>query len=192
MSSQYQCKYCGATTLTSHGLHLHIMQTKRCRTRMEAETESSESANDCPVAATANDLSEDSDILMNEIDNNSPLDPNPVNDFLMDENNPPPGPNPINETEVVEDEEEYRWIETYPEPAGNTHGQDLSKFESLRKVQISEGSAPWFPFESEDEWELGRWLMTSGISQKKINSFLKLHKVSTSTHHFKELITYLS
>ncbi|KAF8799293.1 hypothetical protein BYT27DRAFT_7040688, partial [Phlegmacium glaucopus] len=36
---------------------------------------------------------------------------------------------------------------------------------------------PWAPFESEDEWELARWLMTSGVSQTKIDSFLKLNKI---------------
>ena len=185
-------------TLTSQGLHLHIMQTKRCHTRMEAESESSES--DPPIAISENDLTDD--FLMDDNNDHSQLDANPINDFLMqvdNNDNLQLEPNPIKEGEAaptedevrVEDEDEYRWIENYPEPVGNTHGQDLSKFESLRKEQMDEGLAPWFPFESEDEWELARWLMTSGISQKKIDSFLKLHKVSTSPH-LKQLTTYIS
>jgi hypothetical protein len=139
---------------------------------MEAESESSES--DHPIAATENNLIDN--FLMDIDDDNSQLDPIKEQEVAR---SPSPPLLQVTIEDKVEDEEEYRWIENYPEPAGNTHGQDLSKFESLRKEQISEGSAPWFPFESEDEWELGRWLMTSGISQKKIDSFLKLHKVST-------------
>jgi hypothetical protein len=178
---------------------------------MEAESESSESESDHPKAAIEEDLI--NDYLMDDNDDDPQLDPNPINeraDYLMDDTGNGDfsqlDPNPINEREVapspptsptrvtiedVVEDEGYRWIETYPEPAGSTHGQNLSKFESLRNEQITEGSAPWHPFESEEEWELGRWLMTSGISQKKIDSFLKLHKVSTSPH-LKQFITYMS
>jgi hypothetical protein len=165
---------------------------------MEAESDSSES--DHPIASTKNKVTED--ILMDIDEDNSQL-------MDMDEDYPLLDPNPINEREVkpnlprlesirpvtieeeVEDDEEYRWIENYPEPAATTHGQDSSKFESLRKDQIAEGSAPWYPFESEEEWELGRWLMTSGISHKQIDSFLKLHKVGTSPQ-FKQSLTRMS
>jgi hypothetical protein len=165
---------------------------------MEAESESSES--DHATAATEDNLADDFE--MHDIDDNSHFptaatENNLADDFEMDDNshldpNPRVTPEPSPPTQPdngqltiedeVSDEEEYRWIENYPKAAGSTHGQDLSKFESLKKEQTNEGSAPWFPFESEDEWELGRWLMTSGISQKKIDSFLKLHKVRTSPH----------
>ncbi|KAJ7689553.1 hypothetical protein B0H17DRAFT_872490, partial [Mycena rosella] len=53
-------------------------------------------------------------------------------------------------------------------------------FETLREQQRDAGRAPWYPFESEDQWELARWLMTSGLSQKKTDSYLKLKTVRTS------------
>ncbi|KAF8804398.1 hypothetical protein BYT27DRAFT_7036892, partial [Phlegmacium glaucopus] len=31
------------------------------------------------------------------------------------------------------------------------------------------------------EWELARWLMTSGVSHKKIDEFLKLNKIKDGT-----------
>ncbi|KAJ3926270.1 MAG: hypothetical protein NXY57DRAFT_1051450 [Lentinula lateritia] len=43
-------------------------------------------------------------------------------------------------------------------------------------MQKAEGMEPWEPFASEDEWELARWLMESGASQGKIDSFLRLNK----------------
>jgi hypothetical protein len=52
-----------------------------------------------------------------------------------------------------------------------------TNFEEHFKHQIKAGDAPWMPFESENEWELARWLMTSGVSQKQIDEFLKLNKV---------------
>ncbi|KAF9064664.1 hypothetical protein BDP27DRAFT_1230135, partial [Rhodocollybia butyracea] len=44
-------------------------------------------------------------------------------------------------------------------------------------AQKVEGLEPWFPFQSEDEWELAPWLMESGASQGKIDWFLKLNKI---------------
>jgi len=60
--------------------------------------------------------------------------------------------------EDVEDEDDItevsRFIEDFPRPVGLPHS--------------------WAPFETEDKWELGRWLMTSGVSLTKIDSFLFL------------------
>jgi hypothetical protein len=53
-------------------------------------------------------------------------------------------------------------------------------FENLREEQKAAGNAPWYPFESEEEWELAQWLMTSGLSQKKTDAYLKLKAVRTS------------
>lgn len=44
---------------------------------------------------------------------------------------------------------------------------------------MEDGKAPWAPFESEEEWALAKWLMTSGTSQTKIDEFLKLKTVRT-------------
>ncbi|KAJ7883702.1 hypothetical protein B0H14DRAFT_2564777 [Mycena olivaceomarginata] len=61
--------------------------------------------------------------------------------------------------EEVEDEDE-RFVEDFPDD-----------------LHAAAGNAPWYPFESEDEWELARWLMTSGLSQKKTDAYLKLNAV---------------
>ncbi|KAF8224593.1 hypothetical protein L208DRAFT_1510953, partial [Tricholoma matsutake] len=54
-----------------------------------------------------------------------------------------------------------------------------TQFKILREKQRAEGQEPWFPFPSEDEWELACWLMESAESQSKIDSFLKLKAVHT-------------
>lgn len=72
---------------------------------------------------------------------------------------------------------EDTYIEAYPRPAGTPKGRGEGTFEAHRKLQQEAGDSPWAPFESEEEWELGRWLMTSGVSQNKVNDFLKLKNV---------------
>jgi hypothetical protein len=37
----------------------------------------------------------------------------------------------------------------------------------------------WGPFRTEEEWDLARWLMTSSVSQTKLDEFLKLPVVRT-------------
>ncbi|KAJ7460517.1 hypothetical protein B0H11DRAFT_1736610, partial [Mycena galericulata] len=55
-----------------------------------------------------------------------------------------------------------------------------TQFEKLREEKTTAGRAPWEPFESEDERQLARWLVTSGTSQTKVDEFLKLKKVRTT------------
>ena len=70
-----------------------------------------------------------------------------------------------------------RWYEAFP-GAGAPKGRQVSSFEKYSKEQKDNNEPPWAPFESEDEWELAKWLMESGASQNKVDSFLKLNSVS--------------
>ena len=70
------------------------------------------------------------------------------------------------------------WIEDYPKLCGVRRGRGVSTFEKIQNKQIESNEAPWAPFESEEEWGLAHWLMTSGMSQKCINAMLKLKIVS--------------
>ncbi|KAF8054072.1 hypothetical protein FPV67DRAFT_1442201, partial [Lyophyllum atratum] len=70
-----------------------------------------------------------------------------------------------------------RWVEDYPGSAGATYGHCENTFSTYRQKQETRGHAPWYPFESQKEWEVAEWLMTSGVSQRKIDSFLKLKSI---------------
>ena len=59
-------------------------------------------------------------------------------------------------------------------------GEVKTQFKILREKQAAEGWEPWFPFPSKDKWELAHWLMESGASHSKIDSFLKLKAVCVS------------
>jgi hypothetical protein len=101
-----------------------------------------------------------------------------------------PGKGPKKVTvEEIEDEEapgrtkySKRWWQSFPGPAGVTKPgeREETAFESVRADKMASGEAPWEPFESEEDWQLARWLIMSGVSQAEINSFLKMAKVSTS------------
>jgi hypothetical protein len=122
-------------------------------------------------------------------------DPDEDNYFAVDPPRPDletPTNNPINTpagasnsrkrpaatVEEVEDED-ARYYQSFPEDrcAGAIFEKCQTHFQKMREEQEKQGRAPWEPFESEDEWELARWLMTSGLSQKKTDEYLKLKKV---------------
>ncbi|EJF60224.1 hypothetical protein DICSQDRAFT_63569 [Dichomitus squalens LYAD-421 SS1] len=66
------------------------------------------------------------------------------------------------------------WVEDYPGPAGTPLGGAKTLFEEYRDVHKEAGKGRWAPFESEEEWELAQWLLTSGLSQQAIDKYLKL------------------
>jgi hypothetical protein len=186
MDTTHKCEYCSARLATAQGLHSHLVQSKRCRARHEASTIDSDSHH----SDSNSQLDTPFDFLPSDYDADYQpdveLDP-PVGNPVSLEEEPE---EPIRESrratvEDVEDEdditEDSRFIEDFPRPAGLPHPVDKtrsSNFERHLDEQKRAGDAPWAPFETEDEWELARWLMTSGMSQTKMDSFLKLNKVS--------------
>ena len=136
---------------------------------------------DPEVGAPAMDVDE----VQIDIDGGSDFDPPRPSAELEPPRGTTPNPNLPErrhrgvEMEEVEDEDDsdFRWVADYPFPAGSTKGECRTTFEKQRDQQKVEGSAPWAPFESQKEWELARWLMTSGVSQNKMDSFLKLESV---------------
>lgn len=198
MDTTYKCAYCPARLATAQGLHSHIVQSKRCRAtraRHEAsivDSDSDSSNSNTQLGRGMNTMQIDApfDGLPSDYDSNSPpyveLDP-PVDDPEPLEEERPTRESRRATVEDVEDEDvitkdsDSRFIEDFPRPAGLPHSADKtrsSNFERHLYEQKKAGDAPWAPFETEDEWELARWLMTSGVSQTKIDSFLKLNKVS--------------
>ena len=70
-----------------------------------------------------------------------------------------------------------RWAENFPRPAGTLKGHGLTSFQRYQNAQEANSDSPWALFKTKDDWELARWLTTSGVSQTKINEFLKLGMV---------------
>ena len=53
-----------------------------------------------------------------------------------------------------------------------------SRFKNICHRQRLAGKVLWDPFANKEEWELAQWLVESGVSQRNIDRFLKLEKVS--------------
>ncbi|KAK7438195.1 hypothetical protein VKT23_018125 [Stygiomarasmius scandens] len=92
---------------------------------------------------------------------------------------------------------DYVYPFPYPGPAGSPLSDVpvLTPFEKLRQKQCSESSEPWAPFQSEKEWELARWLMGAGVSQKKIDEFCKLkavqENIKPSYHNSRSFLQFI-
>ncbi|KAF8998093.1 hypothetical protein BDQ17DRAFT_1391771 [Cyathus striatus] len=93
---------------------------------------------------------------------------------------------PIHQKEEEEEDKNTNanqcYIEEFPPQfkAGAPKQHCTLKFQQFCDEQVEEERAPWHLFENDMEWELACWLMTSGISQKKLSDFLKLQAVSSS------------
>jgi hypothetical protein len=194
MDTTHKCAYCPVRLATAQGLHSHLAQSQRCRARHQASIVASDSDSDSQLEGNENSLptgyDSDSD-LAPYIEADPPIENlGPVEDNSEAEEPRRQSRNATVENSDKEDLDEEdvdggavdaRFIEDFPRPAGLPHSADKtrrSNFEHHLDEQKKAGDAPWAPFESEDEWELARWLITSGVSQTKMDSFLKLNKVS--------------
>ncbi|KAJ7875707.1 hypothetical protein B0H14DRAFT_3547012 [Mycena olivaceomarginata] len=184
----HTCPYCDETRRTMQGLRSHIEQSKVCRQRRyiayaaesDDDTDSSDDSNEDKNGLEESDAA-DREIIVDveepvgtvsylsddEDEPNLSADPPQSNDSPIGSPFPTVEPEPGAHTrkrqratvEEVEDEDE-RYVQDFPE-----------------HFEKAEGNAPWYPFESEEEWELARWLMTLGLSQTKTDDYLKLKVV---------------
>lgn len=192
-TATHKYAYCSARLATAQGLHSHLVQSERCRAKHGAliiDSDSDSSDLNSQLGGSVNTMQIDTPFndLPSDYDADSPpyieLDP-PVGNPVEEAPEEPIRASRRATVEDLEDEddvtEDSRFIEDFPTPAGLPHSADKtrsSNFERHLDEQKKAGDAPWAPFETEDEWELARWLMTSGVSQTKMHSFLKLNKVS--------------
>jgi len=156
----YFCEICGSGTRTKQGVSSHLAQSAACRDAFNRKYQDRQDIESTP------EFSWDPDDLASEI---------PAFDA-------PDVPAQSYRTTVEildEDPLPVCWIEDFPGPAGSILAPCTSTFHNQRERQKEAGHAPWHPFERKEEWELAKWLMTSGVSQTKMNEFLKLDVVRT-------------
>jgi len=91
----------------------------------------------------------------------------------------PADPPPLKRTCMEEEpEEECLYRQKFPQPAGTSFGRGETQFDKLRQLQHNGKTGQIGPFADVEEWELAKWLMSSGTSQTAIDEFLKLSIVS--------------
>jgi hypothetical protein len=71
--------------------------------------------------------------------------------------------------------------ERFPHPAGVSLGHGTTHFEALRQARDRDGQGVYHPFPNKDEWQLADNLMTSRLSQQKVDKLLKVPVVSSFT-----------
>ena len=178
MPSSYQCSYCPKALPTAQGLSSHLAQSQRCKERLAAfyRVDDLPKVHDEPY--NDNNIDADQEVHANLDDPNNDLELNPgvIHHPLPPVMVPNAPSDSSSEDEEVE-EVDTQYVNDFA-GAGLPHAErSQTNFDQHFEKQRKSGEAPWTPFESEDEWELARWLMSSGLSQKQINEFLTLNKV---------------
>ncbi|KIJ36119.1 hypothetical protein M422DRAFT_261445 [Sphaerobolus stellatus SS14] len=65
--------------------------------------------------------------------------------------------------------------------AGKRRGTRQTRWERMRDDRVSGHKDRWGGFEDQEQWELARWMMKSGLSQGEIDKFLKLSITQNKT-----------
>ncbi|KAH9928731.1 uncharacterized protein B0H18DRAFT_874619, partial [Fomitopsis serialis] len=80
--------------------------------------------------------------------------------------------------EDVPDEDDglpqHLWEQHFPGDVASIISQADTEFDNLLAQQKADNAVPWQPFETQEEWQLARWLLTSGLSQAAIDDYLNL------------------
>ena len=189
----FKCPFCPRRLATNQGLTLHISQTQTCRDRLNAFYDNLnaqlEQAGPSSMESDEDAQREGVDVNIDvEMGHNESSSPPDISADVPDDSAPSPSPQRGRRATVedVPDEDEALklpqdevWIDNYDEErlAGATGEPCKTSFQFHRDQQKAAGLEPWSPFETEDEWELAQWLVSAGVSQKKIDALLKLKMV---------------
>ena len=168
----YHCRYCGFKTTSSSGLSSHVSQSPVCLDKIVAANQPTSHPQKRPLSESPTPGIQARNDQPDEI---------PLYSSLLDDQ-------PPRKRAHVDDHDDSVRIkmnlafEDFDPPAGKTLQPDLvdtrSDFELLKEWQNSLGEQPWAPFSSVEDWDYARWIMESGLSQRQINSMLKLDFVS--------------
>ncbi|KAN0107496.1 hypothetical protein V8E52_010091 [Russula decolorans] len=197
-AATFTCRYCSRAFTSELGRRSHVQQNAACQqTMLEAETSSS--SKNPKHHHGEESISETEDAEMSDLqDDRSPSphhdahevpifppenlnSPIPLNASVSEvtieevEDIDAPGQS-SGEGEMSEEGVGFEFIEDYPAEAGmpGPGRRKKTPFEKLKRAQREENQEPWSPFANEEEWELARWLMTVGVSQARVDEFLKL------------------
>ncbi|KAI0071914.1 hypothetical protein K474DRAFT_1606079, partial [Panus rudis PR-1116 ss-1] len=203
INNLFRCCICKKIKPSLRGIRSHIQQTPHCRQqfqRREAQLLTARTGNSVNPSDSSNSSQDDLDI---------PLDANLITAQIYTASNSSAPDNfpdlPANDNNGVRDESEHAehvskrarveevpdeeagglpkksFIKDYPahRRAGEILGEGKTWVDDIREV--CEDGKKWGPFDDQDDWLLARWLLTSGLSQSKIDDFLKLNITRSRT-----------
>ncbi|OCH85606.1 hypothetical protein OBBRIDRAFT_739626, partial [Obba rivulosa] len=183
--AMFTCEFCHREKPTLKGLRSHISQSPPCRQAQRAKLNSAR-----PKAKDTQqheELLPEGDSLLDyepaDLDYEMPESGNAIPTGMVQESSEsdPASKRRRVQVEEVPDEQfnvggipKKPWIESFPTSAGAVQGEGSTAFEENHERQRKANEAPWAPFESLEEWELAKWLLTSGLSQRAVDDFLRL------------------
>lgn len=177
MAPVFVCFNCSASKPTLQGLRSHISQRQACREAFAARFQLQATTPASPSSAPIDLAAEHQNLPDNSYD--TPL----VSPQIPDAQDSPEPPSKRARVEEVEDIEPgglpKRPFRRFDTTAGQTYGEGRTLYERMQEEREREGLGenPWEPFENQQEWELARWLLSSGLSQSDIDKYLKLEIV---------------
>lgn len=171
---KHRCSYCHKfSSDSSTALHKHVTHAPQCFAKMMQE-----------VHEELDKGGPSSDPPASSLDPSLPADQPPL---PFANHAAPPSPqhlpqSPKSPKAYVEEEHEEpntRWVEEYyaEAQAGASLGKCRTEFEERASTAKALGRTPWYPFESREDWEIGSWLLTAGLSRKEVDNFLALRAV---------------
>jgi hypothetical protein len=190
-----RCQYCGKPFQTSRAVNHHISLSKSCS--IEHRNDLFRNDDPSPSPSPKKLKKKSSTELKGELDgylNAFEDEMGNGDDFVM--------PSPPRGASANDDEGEgvggntnpgsdyVRFIESYAGDAGKGLRKSQTEFDVWLENQSKEEKIAWFPFASEQEWDLSKWLIKN-VGQKSTDEFLKLAIVREASlpFHRKEVLT---
>ena len=186
----FTCRYCKKTVSRSlQGLKSHISQTQKCRSHRDLERSLLNHARNTQTGSQharkepVEQQPQQENFEENDVPMASDTDEQPSKRARVDDDD--------DDTTGDFQSTHVKFIVDYPgEAQAGAVVQDSqdgleTRFETIQRMQRHAGNAAWAPFNSLADWELSRWLVQSGVSQREIDKFLKLDVVRVSTYQKK-------
>ena len=179
----HRCQFCSKPFAIQRALNHHISASKTCYKEWRkglVRNEQPSLKRPCRNSPSMDDIFDG-------------FDTQDVDDFVPP---PPPGTPPhLTGRRVTVDNAAYpttnmdRFVEPYPGDAGQGIRKSKTRFEKWLEIQDIEGTDPWQPFASKEEWALTRWLMNN-VGQKSTDEYLKLPIVHEVVLYIKNACTH--
>ncbi|OBZ67720.1 hypothetical protein A0H81_12089 [Grifola frondosa] len=162
MPSNHQCQFCLQNLPTLQGLQSHLTQKRSCR---DALREVVQQKHRIAASAASSDINQLSDVDIEE-NSESRTNLHPASSASEDASHRV-------RVEEVEDEEagglpKKPWVKDFPTEAASILDHRKTSFETIRDQKGEAGDSSWAPFTCKEEWELAKWLMSTGLSQNAV------------------------
>jgi hypothetical protein len=181
-----RCTECHIFFPSGAALKRHLSQAKKCGSTQKRKTRAMfghlvemvrtpqqlpRSVAGVPESANAHDMTMNEEWPLNDMEVDIP-------DFIEGSSSGQPRMRDILQQETVPKEVDTTKYQYFPEPAGKRCGKRSTRWKRMRDQRVAGQADRWGGFGSQEHWELARWMIKSGLSQREIDNYLKLPIVS--------------